>query len=154
MRISDWSSDVCSSDLHFDRQGRACYGAGIRSGALLDALGLLFGRWHFAPQDGASLLRELTRIKSVEIGKPLGEYWYFEHADEGVDPVTSVEIAGNVIAPDLLPDLTVKTLFDRSPGSARRTLRHRSAERREGKTGVRTCSRRGKASTEKINNTK
>src|SRR3546814_7989094 len=84
----------------FDRQGRACYGAGIRSGALLDALGLLFGRWHFAPQDGASLLRELTRIKSVEIGKPLGEYWYFEHADEGVDPVPSVEIAGNVIAPD------------------------------------------------------
>src|SRR3546814_18602904 len=81
---------------HFDRQGRACYGVGIRSGALLDALGLLFGRWHFAPQDGASLLRELNRIKSVEIGTPLGASRYFEPGDEGVDLVPSVEIAGHV----------------------------------------------------------
>src|SRR3546814_2375974 len=44
-------------------------------------------------------------------------------SDEGVDPVPSVEIAGNVIAPDLLTDLSVKTLFELSPGIAHRTLR-------------------------------
>src|SRR3546814_16025271 len=59
---------------HFDRQGRACYGAGIRSGALLDALGPRFGRWHFAPQAAASLMRELTLITSVETGTPPGAY--------------------------------------------------------------------------------
>src|SRR3546814_20218678 len=92
---------------HFDRQGRACYGAGIRSGALLDALGLLFGRWHFAPQDGASLLRELNRIKSVAIGKPRGEYWYFEHAAKGVDQTATSSVRERDSQDGCIPVVTV-----------------------------------------------
>ncbi len=107
----------------FDRDGRPCFGVGIRSGALLDALGLLFGRWHFAPQDGPGLLRDLTRIKAVETGKPLGDLWFFDRVEDGAEPPPPVEIAGNMMSPDLLTELSVKTLFDASPGIAHRIVR-------------------------------
>lgn len=99
-----------------DREGRRAYGIGIRSGALLDALGLLSGRWHFAPQGGGDLLRELTRIKQAELGiaKSLDEFWYLGEAP--------VEIAGNLISPDLLVDLKVKEPFNEF-GTPRRVVR-------------------------------
>ncbi|RYY24170.1 MAG: hypothetical protein EOP62_17910 [Sphingomonadales bacterium] len=40
------------------------YTLAIRSGALLDA-GERKGRWHFAPQQGSELLRELTRLRKA-----------------------------------------------------------------------------------------
>ncbi len=78
---------------------RRCYGAAIRSGALLDATGDFAARWHFAPQPGASLLRELVRIKQAEIGleKPLGDDW--RHA------ATGLEVAGNTVSAAMLGEL-------------------------------------------------
>lgn len=40
------------------------YTLAVRSGALLDA-GERTGRWHFAPQQGAELLRELNRLRQA-----------------------------------------------------------------------------------------
>lgn len=40
------------------------YTLAIRSGALLDA-GARNGRWHFAPQQGAELVRELNRLRQA-----------------------------------------------------------------------------------------
>lgn len=107
----------------FDREGRRCYALGVRSGALLDALALAFGRWHLAPVDGPQLLRELTRIKQAELGgKPLGEFWYLDGSlpEDAEDP--PVEVAGTLISPDLLTELQVKTPFD-EPGIPRRVVR-------------------------------
>lgn len=89
------------------------YGIGIRSGALLDALGLLYGRWHFAPQSGSDLLRELRRQRQVSTGAPLPQdYWWFDGTLLTDAPDPPVEIAGNLIGPDLLTDLAVKEPFD------------------------------------------
>ena len=110
---------------HLSRERRPCLGMGIRSGTLLDSLGLLFGRWHFAPQNGADLLRELTRIKQMEIGanKPLSELWFFDGSLPEDAPDPPVEIAGNLISPALLIGLT--TPFD-EPGIPRRVVRLQS----------------------------
>ncbi|MDP9086261.1 MAG: hypothetical protein M3N02_05795 [Pseudomonadota bacterium] len=107
-----------------DRERRRAYSIGIRSGALLDALGLLFGRWHFAPQNGSDLLRELTRIKQAELGiaKPLNDRWYVERATPKDALDRSVEIAGNLVSITLLTELTVKTPFN-EPGIPRRVAR-------------------------------
>lgn len=111
----------------FDREGRRTYATSIRSGALLDALGLLFGRWHLAPVEGPQLLRELTRIKQAEIGSSpkLGDYWYLDSSlpEDTEDP--PVEIAGSLLSIDLLTDLTVKTPFSKedAPEIPHRTVR-------------------------------
>lgn len=91
-------------------EGRTSYAFGVRSGALLDALGLLSGRWHLTPQDGSQLLRELTRIKQAELHRstPLGDAWYFDDAPLDDTSAPPVRIAGNLISPILLIDLTVK----------------------------------------------
>ncbi|GAA4763416.1 hypothetical protein GCM10023219_04740 [Stakelama sediminis] len=104
---------------------RPAYAVGIRSGALLDTYSLLDGRWHFAPQGGATLLRELTRIKQAETGKNLSEYWYFDEDSSNNVGSSPVEIAGNRIAPDLLTDLSVKHPWDysMSPDIPLRTVR-------------------------------
>lgn len=104
-----------------EREGRRCHGVGIRSGALLDALGLLHGRWHLAPQEGASLLRELTRIKQVEVGpqQRLSELWY---SDADLPDDAPVTIAGNLISRRLLTDFSVTEPFD-EPGIPRRVVR-------------------------------
>jgi hypothetical protein len=115
---------------HLEREGRKCFGAAIRSGALLDALGLLFGRWHFAPQGGPDLLAELTRIKQIELGgkQPLSSLWYFDGclSDERPDP--PAEIAGNLLSVDLLTELTVKEPFNEE-GIPRRVVRLESDPR-------------------------
>ncbi|MBL7325632.1 hypothetical protein INQ16_28930, partial [Escherichia coli] len=73
LKMQDGFNFACD---RFDREGRPCYALGLRSGALLDALAPVAGRWHLAPQDGAQLLRELSRIKQAELGgEPLGDSW-------------------------------------------------------------------------------
>jgi hypothetical protein len=102
---------------HIEREGRPCVALSIRSGALLDALGLLFGRWHLSPLGGARLLRELTRTKQAELGSGyrLAENWWF--ADDVPDQEGDwVTIAGNRLSHDLLTDLTVKTPFSKEDG--------------------------------------
>lgn len=99
------------------------YGIGIRSGALLDALGLLNGRWHFAPQTGSELLTELRRLRQRSTGITLAsEHWWFDGPLDEHAPDPPVEIAGNLIGADMLTDLAVKEPFDIA-GISRRVVR-------------------------------
>lgn len=59
----------------------------IRSGALLDNLARVGGRWNFAPQAGAELARELARQTSSE-----------------------GDVAGNMVAPAMLAEIAVAEL--------------------------------------------
>lgn len=104
---------------HLARNGRVCVALGIRSGALLDALGLVAARWHLSPQTGAELLRDLTRIKQLATGvRPaLSGDWFLDDGSE------AVEIAGNRISIDLLSELTVKTPMEGFDASPRRVVR-------------------------------
>ena len=99
--------------------GRPCYTIGIRSGVLVDKGIAPTGasarsddaaarrRWHLSPQDGSSLLRELSRMKKPDSGA----------AGPG-DAATPIVIAGNLLSPVLLADLATST-----PGHAARTVR-------------------------------
>ncbi len=93
---------------------RRAYAVGIRSGALLDTLAACSGRWHLAPQDGGSLLRDLHRTwrAAGNDGDQLAMMY-------GTD---AVEIAGNVLSPDLLTSFSSATPFD-LPGIPRRVVR-------------------------------
>jgi len=98
---------------------RSSYALSVRSGALLDALSPLSGRWHLAPQDGPDLLRELARIKGVRSSsaEPT-DLWWFDASDGPEDaPDPPVEIAGNLISTDLLTGLTAKTRLVHDDGS-------------------------------------
>ena len=83
----------------FDREGRNCYALGVRSGALLDTLAPVAGRWHFAPMPGDKLLRELKRAAIAadpqrhDLDSPV------------LGGSTPIEIAGNPLAPALLAEL-------------------------------------------------
>ncbi|MEG3177593.1 hypothetical protein U1872_15235 [Sphingomonas sp. RB3P16] len=90
--------------------GRRPYGVAIRSGALLDTQAALAGRWHLAPQDGASLLRDLKRIKQA--GAKPGEIL-------SLDGGAPIEIAGNRLSPDLLSTLPSHALRTAQDGSVR-----------------------------------
>lgn len=94
--------------------GRTLHVVAMRSGALLDDGRAAARRWHLAPQDGADLVRELTRIKQAELGlgEPLHDGWY------GHDESASIEIAGNVTAPSLLAALAASV-----PAAPARTVR-------------------------------
>ena len=85
--------------------GSLRYTMAVRSGALLDALAIVNGRWHLAPQSGPELLRELSRIKQMRRdGSPLDTWWF-----DGPAPAdTPVEVAGNLVGVDLVTELTVK----------------------------------------------
>lgn len=78
---------------------RPVYGFGVRSGALLDTLALLDGRYHLTPVAGSQVLRELKRVRYSDNGgkAPPGDSWI---VSEG-----AIEIAGNVISPTLLGEL-------------------------------------------------
>ncbi|WP_426260366.1 hypothetical protein [Sphingomonas sp. DC1100-1] len=93
---------------------RRAYAVGIRSGALLDTLAPCSGRWHLAPQDGDSLLRDLHRT-----WRAAGNDGDREAMMHGAD---AVEVAGNVLSPDLLASLAAATPFDQ-PGTPRRVVR-------------------------------
>jgi hypothetical protein len=101
--------------LSIEGEARQTYAFGIRSGALLDALGLCFGRYHLAPMGGPQLLRELTRIKQVELGdsRRLEGMWWFDGTlpDDAEDP--PVEIAGTLVSVGLLTELTAMEPFSK-----------------------------------------
>lgn len=99
--------------------GTPVYGVAIRSGALLDKLALLSGRWHFAPQAGSDVLREWKRIKQASSPDRLGvdDVWYIANTD---DPI---EIGGNLISPDLLTALSVYQPWQPVDGGPVRTVR-------------------------------
>ncbi len=52
--------------------GSPAFSFAIRSGALIDGAAALAGRWHFAPQSGPELLRELGRIEAAGDGQSHG----------------------------------------------------------------------------------
>jgi hypothetical protein len=93
-----------------DRFERPAYALGIRSGALLDTLALINARWHFAPQDGADLLRELKRIRQAS-----GDSWW------AAEEVT--EIGGSRLSIDLLAELTSISPFNEADLVSLRTVR-------------------------------
>jgi hypothetical protein len=64
--------------------GRSVYSIAVRSGALLDAKAILAGRWHFSPQTGPELLRELHRVRQAGGGD---------------------DFAGNALSPAFLAEL-------------------------------------------------
>lgn len=99
------------------------YGIGIRSGAVLDALGRLAGRWHFAPQTGPELLGELRRLRQLATGQRLAtEDWWFDGTLPENTPDPPLEIAGTLIGTSFLTDLSLKEPFD-EPGIPRRVIR-------------------------------
>jgi len=75
---------------------RRAYSVGIRSGTLLDTSAILAGRWHFAPQTGPELLRELNRVRQTGDGS---------------------DFAGNSLSPAFLAEL------DNAGVEAARTIR-------------------------------
>jgi hypothetical protein len=91
---------------------RPVYALGIRSGALLDTLALARGRWHFAPQTGPELLRELKRMANGATG----DSWWAAN--------DVMEIAGNRVSSDLLAALTVVTPFGIEDELPLRVVRH------------------------------
>jgi hypothetical protein len=80
-------------------EGRRTYALGIRSGALLDVRARHRGRWHFAPQNGDDLLRDLHRIRRAA-------------GNLDRDGANPVEIAGNVLSADLLASLAAAIASD------------------------------------------
>lgn len=52
--------------------GSPAFSLTIRSGALLDSGAVLTGHWHFAPQTGPELVRELGRIRQAGNGEDFG----------------------------------------------------------------------------------
>lgn len=98
----------------FHQQGRKAFGVAFRSGALLDRYAELHGRWHFAPQEAADLLRDLKRIKQASLGatRRLGEFWQYDDEVQVDAPQPPVEIAGNLIAADFLTNLKFELPLD------------------------------------------
>ncbi|MCW3835557.1 hypothetical protein ACFQ1E_06515 [Sphingomonas canadensis] len=105
-----------SATLAFEWEGRSCYVAAIRSGALIDARAEPDGRWYLSPQPGPDLLRELTRI--AQAGAREGGTAFDPAAL--TDAAGPVEIAGNRIAPALLRELAAAQPAD---GPRVRTVR-------------------------------
>ncbi len=130
--LADMQAAFAAVVAQAGRDGRGCYSIAVRSGALVtdvlprrrepslgprlrgdagrdEAAGgdSLVGnrRWHLSPQDGPSLLRELSRIKKADGG--LGD----------LDTKTAL-IAGNHLSPALLGELATQTT-----GPADRTVR-------------------------------
>ncbi len=102
-------TDRCLAD------GRRTYALGIRSGTLLDYCARHSGRWHLAPQTGASLLRDLHRVWRA--AGNTGDLDAMMYGDANL-----VEIAGNRLSSDLLSSLTAATPFDQ-PGIPSRVVR-------------------------------
>ncbi len=98
-----------------DRFDRPAYALGIRSGALLDTLALANGRWHFSPQHGAELLRELKRVRQSAAGESLGDTWW------AAEDVT--EVGGSRLSIDLLAELTSISPFEPDDSVVLRTVR-------------------------------
>jgi hypothetical protein len=96
LKMRDAFNFACDT---FDREGRPCYALAIRSGALLDTLAPVAGRWHFAPMLGDKLLRELKRaaIAADPQRNDLDSLVFGGDAP--------IDIAGNLLSPALLAEL-------------------------------------------------
>lgn len=84
--------------------GALPYAVSVRSGALVDPLARVAGRWRFAPQTGEELLRDLGRIRQAATGTAFDPAAHF-HATE------PVEIAGHRIAGAMLVELATAVGF-------------------------------------------
>ena len=131
--LADMQAAFAAVVAQAGRDGRGCYSIAVRSGALVTdvlprrrepslgprlrgdtgsdaaARGDAAARnrcWHLSPQDGPSLLRELSRIRKADGGS--GD----------LQAETSTLIAGNHLSPTLLGELATQTT-----GPADRTVR-------------------------------
>ena len=133
--LTDMQTAFAAAVGMIGRDARRCYSIGIRSGALIDKLVLprrrepslgprlrgdtLHGtssdsdgaqanrRWHLSPQDGPSLLRELSRMRKAD-----GDSGDLGHAS------IPVMVAGNLMSPTLLAELATT-----APDHPDRTIR-------------------------------
>lgn len=97
--------------------GRASYAVGIRSGALLDTLALVSGRWHLAPQEGGDLVRELLRL-----AKAGGAVRRDADLNALMGAGEPTAIGGNLISGEMIADLQCAEVYHQ-PGVPRRTVR-------------------------------
>ena len=84
--------------------GARCYALAIRGGALVDVGAPVAGRWHFAPQSGGEVVRELDRMRATA---------RTERTDDG-------NYAGNTLSATMLADIRDASLHR---GGAQRTVR-------------------------------
>ena len=96
------------------RSGHCVYALAVRSGALIDTTASVYGRWHLAPQNGKTLLRELARIGGLG-NDP--DWWSREEL---------YEIAGNRISTELLSALVMARPFEERLGAPLRVARHQT----------------------------
>src|SRR3546814_13163624 len=121
MRISDWSSDVCSSDLRGGEQR----GVGRRGGAaILAHIGGIFGEAEQPREDQRGAVEMLHRLASVA---PVAEAHRIAAAeDELGQPLVEIAPLADLFAP--IED-----------GARDAVHRARSEERRVGQECVSTC---------------
>src|SRR3546814_3492504 len=149
MRISDWSSDVCSSDLKTTVRDLA---------ASLKRHGFAVGQIH-GDMEQAERLRELDRFKADEINvlvasdvaargldiKGVSHVFNFDvpwHPDDYVHRIGRTGRAGATgPAITLYPDEDAEAIDQRD--KLTKTDIDRSEEHREGKEWVRRCKSRG-----------
>ena len=96
VRLRDWRGAFAAAARKAERP----YSIAIRAGALIDTDAELAGRWHFAPQTGSALVRELLRTRSLVDGLPEGV-----DLDDPHDNGRPLSLAGNMISRALLRDL-------------------------------------------------
>jgi hypothetical protein len=83
-------------------EGRDAYALGLRSGVLIDREVTLSGRWHLAPQSGAELIRDLSRIRIAQLDDAQRRSSTGLLPEPGEDHVI---VAGNAIPASFLEDL-------------------------------------------------
>lgn len=98
------------------RLNRPAVAVGIRSGTLLDTSARMHGRWHLAPTEGLSIVRELVRIKNADGGPKTYDTRTI------MDAPQPIEIAGNMLSGAMFADLLNCSPLDQS-GIARRVVR-------------------------------
>lgn len=90
--LTDWRAAFAAAAAF----AGARHGAAIRAGALIDTAAILNSRWHFAPQSGSALVRELERTrKAAEI-----------YDREKESPSNYIEISGNSLSRALIDELS------------------------------------------------
>ena len=94
--LGDWRAAYAAAAAEAD------YSVAIRGGVLICADAVVRGRWCFAPQDGARLVRLLVRVRKAS-AREAGES--FDPASIVVDG-PAIEIAGNAIPRALLRELS------------------------------------------------
>src|SRR3546814_17243266 len=70
MRISDWSSDVCSSDLQFHQHTQAAEDRGVFATDHPGAVNNQLTRGMAQAQDGVAIVD--TRVVEIDIGRTIG----------------------------------------------------------------------------------